>query len=734
MASFDPSRDPPLSEPRRLLVGIITVHLLWFEVAFSQRAHGVFGASIGLPLTRTPAGLFISPGPTGPEINLVTNNPPGIDAYILAERGKLEYRSTTPLKGHCRFWERAGLDAHGTPALVGLTTNSDTLIIARRRGAAGYDEMHIHLDARPQRLLLADMDNDRQSEILLFGKSMAGIQLIKKRPNGSYVSREVLFPDVSASDVAVTDLNGDGIPDLFIANWLTNQVAVSFGIARYVFSEQVTIDLEAEPGALTLTPVTRRRALRLAVLMPGAKAIAVFTGNGAGEFRRTATIACPLTPQQAEFKDLNGDGLPDLVVAGEKGLQTIIARSATAFESAVVYGVGNVVDHWQVADLGGDRRGELVCADRRGRRLIVSSRGVAGSGPPSPATYLAGERPQGLILADVNNDGFRDIVVANEGSSSLSCYLNNGTGDFAPQVTIGTAEKPSILRPVDGDPRTFLVAHRGEGKLSVVSTATWENPSVFSIPTAADPVVLRALQRRREDPLRILVSSRGGAQQSATFSLFEQLTGRNFLERTFTTVLPTAFRGIATASVIGGNGTDLLFLTADRSGRKYTLSCASAGEDFGYGTVQALLSFTDSTASFRAVQAADVDGDGFEDVLIAGHGQGKGVGVLYAQGGGTFDPAIHWIGGLANSGGPILIEDLDGDSIPDCAVIDHSTRTVRVVYGEGGRRFSSPRDAAPAAGASSFDIGPLIDRGSRDLVLTNEGEGTISVFHNPFSR
>ncbi len=98
--------------------------------------------------------------------NLIANS---IDAYVLAERGKLEFRSTTALKGRCRFWETARLDVRGTPALVGLTANSDTLVIARRRGAAAFDEKHIPLDSRPQRLLLADMDNDRQNEILLFG-------------------------------------------------------------------------------------------------------------------------------------------------------------------------------------------------------------------------------------------------------------------------------------------------------------------------------------------------------------------------------------------------------------------------------------------------------------------------------------------------------------------------------------------------------------------------------------
>jgi len=736
MPSVDAAGEAPGPDRRSLLVGIVTIHLLWFDVTFAQRSQGVFGPTIDLPLGKTPAGLFVaSPGGGRPEIDLVTSDPPGIDAYVVSERGRVEFRSTAPLRSRCRSWVVADMESNGVPALLGLTADTDTLVIARRRSPAVFDESYVPLECRPQHLLVADMENDRQKEILMFGKSMAGIQVLKRRPNGSYTPGPLLLPDVSASAVAVTDLNGDGIPDIFVANWLSNQVALFFGIARNVFSEQVTIELEGEPGGISITPVSKRRTLLLAVVLPEAKTIAVFSGNGAGEFRRNATVVCPSTPQHAEFVNLNGDAWPDLVVSSDRGLQTVLARSATDFEPAMVYGVGNTLDLWQIADVNGDHQGELVCADRRGRRLLIASRGLHGSRTQWPTTYLAGERPQGMTLADVDGDGTRDILVANQGSSSISCFLNKGDGTFSPQVTIATAENPSTVRMVDGEVRRFLVAHRGEGKLSVISTAVWNAPAVFSIPTASDPVVLRAVHRTREEPLRVLVRSRGGAQQSATFSLFEQLTGKTFLEKTFTTVLPTAFRGIATASITDTSGTDLVFLTANRSAKNYTLSCASAGADFDYRKVWTLLAFTDSVSSFRGVQTADVDGDGFEDILVVGNNPGKGIGVIFAQAGGTFDPAIHWIDGfLTPPAGTILVEDLDGDGIRDCLAIDLSSQTLRVAYGAGGRQFSPPRVITAAAGVNSFVVGSLLNPRSVDLALSNEERGTISILYHPFSR
>jgi hypothetical protein len=735
LASVD-SAGKPQTKERRLLVGIITVHLLWCDTGFCQRGHGVFGPAIDLPLQVTPAGLFLSRAEAGrPEIELITSDPPGVRSYLLVGQGTVESRSSNPLQSHCRSWLVSDLEGRGSPDLLALTQEGDTLVLARRRAPGLFRETRVPLDIRPQGIVVADINHDRRKEILLYGKSMAGIQVFTLRQDGSVARGPLLLPDVSASAVAVTDLNGDGIPDIFLANWLSNQVGVFFGIARYVFSEQVTIELEAEPEGLALTPVSKRRTLELAVLLPGKGSLAIFTGNAAGEFRRTATVSCPLTPRQAEFKDLNGDAWPDLVVASDRGLQTVLATSANSFERAVVCGLGNTVDLWRIADLDGDGRSELVCADRSGRRLIIGSRGDIENRAPSVAMYLAEERPQGVMATDLNGDGRQDIVVANLGSSSVSCFLNLGGGRFAPQTTIGISEKPSTVRPVEGEPRRFLVAHSGEGGISVVSTSEWNSPRVFSIPTAADPVVLRALHRKPEEPLRLLVRSRGGAQASATFSLFEQLTGRNFLERTFTTVLPTAFRGITAASLSSGKGSDLIFLTADRSGSSYALSYASAGTDFSYRDVRRFFTFTDSLTPFRAVQVADVDGDGLEDVLLVGEGVARGVGVLYARPGGGFDSTLYRIDGLVpRAGGRVLVQDVDGDNLPDCVAIDQLSQTVRVVYGGGGRQFSRPRDVASAVHVYAFDVGSFLDADSRDLVLTNEDRGTISVFLKPFAR
>ena len=53
------------------------------------------------------------------------------------------------------------------------------------------------------------------------------------------------------------------------------------------------------------------------------------------------------------------------------------------------------------------------------------------TGPFSPAAYNVGTNPQGILAADINADGFLDIVTANQGANSASLLLGNGNGTFA---------------------------------------------------------------------------------------------------------------------------------------------------------------------------------------------------------------------------------------------------------------------------------------------------------------
>ena len=64
-----------------------------------------------------------------------------------------------------------------------------------------------------------------------------------------------------------------------------------------------------------------------------------------------------------------------------------------------------------------------------------------------------------MAVGDVNGDGKPDLVVANEGSNTVSVLLGNGNGTFQAQQTFATGTDPISVAvgDVNGDGKPDLV-------------------------------------------------------------------------------------------------------------------------------------------------------------------------------------------------------------------------------------------------------------------------------------
>src|SRR5438132_1163801 len=65
----------------------------------------------------------------------------------------------------------------------------------------------------------------------------------------------------------------------------------------------------------------------------------------------------------------------------------------------------------------------------RGGNSVLVSLGSADGHLSRRAQFFVGTHPVGLTIADVNGDGVRDLVVANQGSNDVSLLLGQGRGD-----------------------------------------------------------------------------------------------------------------------------------------------------------------------------------------------------------------------------------------------------------------------------------------------------------------
>jgi hypothetical protein len=722
---------------RRFLLSVFFAQILSLQIGYSQRWTAPFGAFTDLALHDTPAGMLLVQSRSGrSEILVSSRNPNSLHTFALIDSGRIVQRSTQLLEVDVRLAWSGDLDGDGASDLVGLTEDQGSIAVLFAR-SQGYHLRRIPLEGKAERVLVADIDNDRIPDILLFGKAMAGITVLRGKRGGEFEPGLQLFQEISISDAAVTDLNSDGIADIFLLNWLSNTLEVSFGISRGIFSGQVEINLGAEPGSIALSPLSRKRTLRAAITLPSENRIVVVTGNGAGEFTRPISVPIPGSPVGVQFALLNDDVLPDLVTSTDLGIVTSYGLPDGTFTAPLESGIGRANMLWRVADLDGDRRADLVAVTGDNPRLVVAANGNGTSRVRWPSQYLVGPGPRGVALIDVNGDGRADVIVANGRSSTVSALLSRKDGRLDAQRVSVVSEGPEYILPVSSYSRsggTVVLTHPKAERISIVrfppdGVAT----AYFGIPTAADPYVLAARESRNDSGFQILVRNRRAHSSSVSFSLFEQLLGPTFLERSFQADLPASIRSLAVGTLSEGKGGDIFFLTSQRQRGNSTVSRVPGRGSFCYAGFDSLFTFPDPQNEARFVLAADLNGDGFDDVILGMGGSNPSLGVACAQGDRFTGPDTRWIPGIrVASQHDILVEDADGDGLIDIITLDQEQRGVVVLSGTGNGRFAAPRLICRTPEAGGFALGALRTAGMNDLVVTDMQRGCIQVFYDPF--
>lgn len=193
--------------------------------------------------------------------------------------------------------------------------------------------------------------------------------------------------------------------------------------------------------------------------------------------------------------DLDGDGLPDVMV-GVAGLSTIqrgsivLARNLGKgrFEKQLEYEVPSQAKGVAFADLDRDGRLDVLYTARGSgykddlkRGVLYLRRGLGGwkFGPAIESD--AGKSAYHIETADLNNDGFLDIIVPNEHDSCATYFLNPGKSVFeakalpsriarATQIPGKPAHAVNDVRATDFDEdgnQDLLTANLGSSTVSI---------------------------------------------------------------------------------------------------------------------------------------------------------------------------------------------------------------------------------------------------------------------------
>jgi len=718
---------------RRIVLGVITVNAIWLQTLYAQRLYSTFSQAVDRDLGFVPAGLAVRTPRGGghAEMAVITQAPPALHTYTFTDSA-----SIAPVNSILLRTAPEEIIAVGPPGSVDyaiLTDAGKAVTLVKHRGATIGTES-IPLAVHAQHLVAADINSDGIKDILLCGKGMTGIATLLGSRGGSFRPGPELLGDISVSDFRVADVNGDGIQDVILNNWLSNQVSMFYGISSMVFSEQVVVDLPGEPSSIDFAWTDRRRRMALAVTLPAEHKIIILHGRPDGDVRLDQTLTVPAQPSGAIFAMVDEDPYPDIVAATDRGMAISIGRGPMEYLPPGLLGPGANGRGFAIVDLDGDRKADLVVAERETQRLVCFSNANHAGRTQWPATYAVGSKPTGVAVGDINGDALPDIAVANANSSSISVLLNRGKGLFFGQQTLWVSEQPTaitIAASPGGEVPDLVSSHTGSDQIGVVTLDFMSRrASSFSVPTGPRPSVLRAWQQ--PGTLTVLVRNQDKDGGAVSLSLFEQISGRQFLERSLRTNIPEQLLAVTADRQRDSSSYSVVFARADKSTGTSTVSYAIADPSFFVQTVVPAFSFQDSTESTRSLIPARLTPEGTHGMVVVLGKPAYALLLAYNSAEGTQAQATNWVYNVSVADdNDIVVSDVDGDGFPDITIRNLATETIETIFG-GKNGFSRRRPICSARGVRGIAVAPLTTSGLPDLILTRADEATVSLQFSPF--
>jgi Bacterial Ig-like domain (group 3)/FG-GAP-like repeat len=431
----------------------------------------------------------------------------------------------------------------------------------------------------PSGLVVGDFDGDGNLDLAVSASDGNNVTILWGAGQGTFRGYVNYGTGDIPSAVAMGDFNNDGKPDLIATNSQADSVSVILNNGSRTFRDRVDYPAGPAPNEST-GPTTYSIASAdfngdgipdLAVANSncptfpscGAGTIAIVLGNGDGSFQGPSqySTGTDTDPRSVVVGDFNNDKIPDLAVANyaTNNLSVLLGVGDGTFLTAAPFPVGSAPSAVAVGDFNSDGDLDLVAADFNSGTVSM----LLGNGDgtfQSAVSYAVGSGPIAVSVADLRGIKKLDLVVVNELSSTISVLLGNGDGTFQTQQTFatGTGGNPVSVAVGDfnGDQIPDVAVADSETKqVSILlgkGNGTFRTATMYPVGASPLSVVAADFNGNGILDLALTSSSSGGFPGDSVSLLFGAGNG------TFQT--PTLFPAgyLANAAVVGdfnGDGT-----------------------------------------------------------------------------------------------------------------------------------------------------------------------------------
>jgi hypothetical protein len=657
---------------------------------------------------------------------------------------------------------------------LGLTTITELLGNGNGTFLKSQVTMGSTLQAGP--IVASDVTNDNRPDLIVAIPNKSAVGVLVNVGNSQFAAPLTFDAGINPNEIGLGDLNGDGLTDLVIPNQSAgaNYVSVLQGNGNGTFrARQTYYTGDTSPSSVAVADFNGDGKPDLAVADYNFSDVAILLNDGGGGFVTPQKFSVSSHPSRVVAADLDGDGKPDLAVA-QTYVNTVGTKlntsqpfvvsinrkqptSATTSVQIVNFTVTfntavTGVDSGDFAAQGfGVASGAVSVTPVSGSVYTVTVQGVAGNGrlglnlvnngsihdstgqalqstgpsfTPQQTISTGTQYSDTTVVKDVNGDGKTDVITCSGNSTIGSVLLGNGNGTFQAARTFadGAHAYRCAVADVNGDGKQDLIITNNYGYTGRVSVLLGNGDGTFNARQTFNPI---------DGPTGVAVGDINGDGRAdlVLTNEYQDSTVNNYGETiyypagrpvymlgngngTFGPPIRVPFSGTLPyqgAPVVADlNGDVKLDLVLCKAG---TLNAAIADVLLGNGngTFQAERTFAFPGAGAQEIVGADINGDGRTDLMTTGSPT-----ILLGNGNGTFHagPTPRLTGY-----GPVVIADVNGDGKLD--IIDRTAYGFAVELGGGSGGFFTPGPSFVTGSApDTLSVGDFNGDGKPDVLAT----------------
>ena len=288
----------------------------------------------------------------------------------------------------------------------------------------------------------------------------------------SFTSGSDITTASNPKDIVTGDIDGDGKPDLVSVNYIGKSFSVyknSSTTTSISFQNRIDFPTELLPYSIAMGDVDG----------DGLPDIVIGTNNGGNDsvliYRNTSAAGTITFTLEAMYwssvtysiliGEVDGDGKPDIIASNSSGVYVYHNTSTSesvSFSNGIYFASGQSPQNLAIMDVNGNGKPDVISCNGSGTVSILDNLSTAGSiNFAAPVPYSVGNSLVSVAAGDLDGDGKPDIaVVSNSGYVYVLKNTGNGSAiSFANPISLYTGYTPwgLELADINGDGKKDII-------------------------------------------------------------------------------------------------------------------------------------------------------------------------------------------------------------------------------------------------------------------------------------